>query len=250
MGLGFETVQILLHGGVVDAQELVGRGHHVDTIRLALGTFPVHELVHRLMGGRTPEDGAHHQEQRPAQGGETPFGYTAAADFHLAGLVRRSVNARKGHQSLLRVEVAHIADLRHELGAEGGPNAEHPHHNRALRQRRRQRLHFVSEHSQGGGSGPELGYRLIYQELGGSGLRHDAEMPTGGGVDVQRLVLAEVVAVLLTPLLIPGCKCLFRQPADALTVPKGGNKVYPFLAAVRPNRAGKQTVCVRERGVK
>lgn len=84
MGLGFETVQILLHGGVVDAQELVGRGHYVDTIRLALGTFPVHELVHRLMGGRTPEDGAHHQEQRPAQGGGTPFGYTAAVDFHLA----------------------------------------------------------------------------------------------------------------------------------------------------------------------
>ena len=237
MGLGFETVQILLHGGVVDAQELVGRGHYVDTIRLALGTFPVHELVHRLMGGRTPEDGAHHQEQRPAQGGGTPFGYTAAADFHLAGLVRRSVNARKGHQSLLRVEVAHIADLRHELGAEGGPNAEHPHHNRALRQRRRQRLHFVSEHSQGGGSGPELGYRLIYQELGGSGLRHDAEMPTGGGVDVQRLVLAEVVAVLPAPTQVFACESPFGFLADAAAMPEFSHKIHPLFTPIPTDRA-------------
>lgn len=59
---------MLLHGGVVDAQELVGGGHHVDAIGLTLGAFLVHELVHRLIGRRTPENGAHHQEQRPAQG--------------------------------------------------------------------------------------------------------------------------------------------------------------------------------------
>ena len=118
-----------LHGGVVDAQELVGGGHHVDAVRLALGAFPIHELVHRLIGGRTPEDGAHHQEQRPAQGRRTPFGNASAAYFHLAGLVRRSVNARKSHQRLLGVKAAHIADLRHKLWAEGRANAEHSHHN-------------------------------------------------------------------------------------------------------------------------
>ena len=47
--LGFETVQVLLHGGIVDAQEFVGGGHHVDAIGLALGAFPVHELIHRLI---------------------------------------------------------------------------------------------------------------------------------------------------------------------------------------------------------
>ena len=39
---------MLLHGGVVDAQELVGGGHHVDAVRLTLGTFLIHELVHRI----------------------------------------------------------------------------------------------------------------------------------------------------------------------------------------------------------
>ena len=48
--LSVETVQILLHGGIVDAQELVGGGHHVDAIRLAFGALPVHELVHWLIG--------------------------------------------------------------------------------------------------------------------------------------------------------------------------------------------------------
>ena len=62
--LGFETVQMLLHGGVVDSQELVGRGYHVDAIGLALSALPVHELVHRLIGRRSLEDHAHHQEVR------------------------------------------------------------------------------------------------------------------------------------------------------------------------------------------
>lgn len=43
---------MLLHGGVVNAQELVGGGHHVDAIRLTLGTFPVHELVRRGINTR------------------------------------------------------------------------------------------------------------------------------------------------------------------------------------------------------
>ncbi len=93
---------MLLHGGVVDAQELVGRGYHVDAIGLALSALPVHELVHRLIGRRSLEDHAHHQEQRPAQGGRTALGDAATAYFHLAGLVRRGVNARKSHQRFLR----------------------------------------------------------------------------------------------------------------------------------------------------
>ena len=65
MGLGFETVQILLHGGVVDAQELVGRGHYVDTIRLALGTFPVHELVDRFIQRCGLQIDAHNKKECP-----------------------------------------------------------------------------------------------------------------------------------------------------------------------------------------
>ncbi len=85
----------MFHSGIVDAQELVGGSQHVDTVRLALGTFLVHELIHRLLSRRTPEDGIHHQIQRPAQSSGATFGDAVAAYLHLARLVRRaSISAK------------------------------------------------------------------------------------------------------------------------------------------------------------
>lgn len=80
----------MFHSGIVDAQELVGGSQHVDTVRLALGTFLVHELIHRLLSRRTPKDGIHHQKQRPAQSSGATFGDAVAACFHLARLVWRA----------------------------------------------------------------------------------------------------------------------------------------------------------------
>ena len=67
----------------------------------------------------------------------------------------------------------------------------------------------ISERSQCSGYSPELEHRLLYQELGRIGLRYDTEVSTGGGVYVQRFILAEVVAVLPAPPLVLGCKSLF-----------------------------------------
>ena len=44
-----ECLKALFHTGIVDAQELVLRGCHVDKIRLALAAFLIEELVHRLI---------------------------------------------------------------------------------------------------------------------------------------------------------------------------------------------------------
>ena len=44
-----ECLKAFFHTGVVNAQELVLRGCHVDKIRLALAAFLVEELVHRLI---------------------------------------------------------------------------------------------------------------------------------------------------------------------------------------------------------
>lgn len=60
---GFETIQILLHRGVINAQEFVGGSHYVDAIGFALGAFLVHELVHRFIGRRTLKNHAHHKKQ-------------------------------------------------------------------------------------------------------------------------------------------------------------------------------------------
>ena len=47
-----ECLKTLFHAGVVDAQELVLSGGHIDKVRLALGAFFIEELVHRLIRGR------------------------------------------------------------------------------------------------------------------------------------------------------------------------------------------------------
>ena len=44
-----ECLKTLFHAGVVDAQELVLSGGHIDKVRLALGAFFIEELVHRLI---------------------------------------------------------------------------------------------------------------------------------------------------------------------------------------------------------
>ena len=60
----------------------------------------------------------------------------------------------------------------------------------------------ISERSQCSGYSPELEHRLLYQELGRIGLGHNTEMSTGGGITVQRLILAEVVTVFVGTLLV------------------------------------------------
>ena len=50
--LCIECLKALFHTGVIDAQELVLCGSHVDKIRLALAAFLIEELVHRLVRRR------------------------------------------------------------------------------------------------------------------------------------------------------------------------------------------------------
>ena len=64
----FQRLQIGFHSGVVDPQELVCRSHHVDAVGLALGTFPVHELVDWFIQRCVLQVDAHDEEQRPTQG--------------------------------------------------------------------------------------------------------------------------------------------------------------------------------------
>lgn len=46
----FQRLQIGFHSGVVDPQEFVGGGHHVDAVGLAFGAFLVHELTGSARG--------------------------------------------------------------------------------------------------------------------------------------------------------------------------------------------------------
>lgn len=63
----FQGGQILLHAGVIDAQELVGASCHVNQVGLTLGAFLVHELVHRIILGLGLDETVHYQEQGLSQ---------------------------------------------------------------------------------------------------------------------------------------------------------------------------------------
>ena len=77
----FQGIQVGFHRSVVDTQELICGGHHVDTVGLAFGAFLVHELVDRLIHWSALQEDAHHQKKCPAQGGRSPLGNAAAADI-------------------------------------------------------------------------------------------------------------------------------------------------------------------------
>ena len=44
-----KCLKALFHTSIVDAQELVLSGGHIDKVRLALGAFLIEKLVHRLI---------------------------------------------------------------------------------------------------------------------------------------------------------------------------------------------------------
>ena len=56
-----------------------------------------------------------------------PLPLTSAQKKRIAGLVRRNVDARKRDECAFGAKSPHIADLRHELWAEGGTYTEHLH---------------------------------------------------------------------------------------------------------------------------
>ena len=54
--LCLERGKVFLYPAIVNAQEFIGASCHVDIIRLSLGTFPVHEQVHRVIRFGFDED--------------------------------------------------------------------------------------------------------------------------------------------------------------------------------------------------
>lgn len=59
--------QIFFYPAVVNAQELISSGGHVNQVGLALSALFVHELVHGAILGLGLYETVHHQEQGPAQ---------------------------------------------------------------------------------------------------------------------------------------------------------------------------------------
>ena len=55
----FQRIQVGFHRSVVDTQELICGGHHVDTVGFAFRAFLVHELVNWLIHWSALQEDAH-----------------------------------------------------------------------------------------------------------------------------------------------------------------------------------------------
>ena len=138
----FQSGEMVPDLGVVTPQELVGSSGYVDVIGFALGSFLSQKLVDGFILWRQSEIDAHDIEQCFAEIWRATFGGFVAAAVFLAGLVWHRINSGEGHEGLLASEARDIANLRHELRPEGFAYGVHLHHNRILRQLRRQFVHL------------------------------------------------------------------------------------------------------------
>jgi len=179
-----ECLKTLFHAGVVDAQELVLSGGHIDKVRLALGAFFIEELVHRLIRGRPFQVCTDDLVQRFPQMWRASLGRRDALGAVLAGLVYGRINAGKSNDGTAAWETAHIADLRHELGSGRFTDAVHGPHGIVLRQLLCKARHLGAQCGQ---------RRLACEQLLGSGrneqlcvviLRQRGEMAAASGVEV------------------------------------------------------------------
>lgn len=64
-------------------------------------------------------------------------------------------------------------------------------------------------------------------------------MAATAGIEIQRFLCAEMVALSLAPLLVTLGERLLADAANAVAVPEGHDKIHPFLVAVRTLRAGE-----------
>lgn len=94
--------KIFLYASVINAEELVGSGSHVDVIRLALCPFLIHESINGIVSRRTLNKPVHNLEEGLAQiGGTFLCGGHTFADT-LPGIVLSGVNTAKGCQGSVK----------------------------------------------------------------------------------------------------------------------------------------------------
>ena len=114
---------------IVDAEELVGSSCHVNQIRLSLGSFLIHETVHRVILGHGFQQAVHDQEECFAQFWRPTFGSPCALCLIGSRLVSTRINPCKSSNRVSVGEPGHIPNFRHELRAEGISHTAHSHDN-------------------------------------------------------------------------------------------------------------------------
>lgn len=160
----------------------------------------------------------------------------------LARIVHTRIDTREAYNGTAAWKTAHIADLSHKLRGSGFANTVHGAHSIVLWELHGKPCHLGPQCGQRHLARQKLLRRSGNEQLGVVILRQRGEMTAASSVEIQCFLCAEMVALALAPFLITLGECFLADAADAVTVPEGHDKVYPFLVAVRTLRAGEQFV--------
>ena len=143
--IGICRIHYSFYSGVVDAQKLVSRSHHVDFVGLSFRTLFVHETVDRFILWLVLQNDCHNQKECPAQNSRTNFTDSLVVSHNLARVIRLRLDSRKGNERFLGGKAADITNLSHQLRAERRANAVHFHHGIKFRKLLRKAKHFLLE---------------------------------------------------------------------------------------------------------
>ena len=133
----------------------------------------------------------------------------------LARIVHTRIDTREAYNGTAAWKTAHIADLSHKLRGSGFANTVHGAHSIVLWELHGKPCHLGPQCGQRHLARRKLLRRSGNEQLGVVILRQRGEMTAASSVEIQ---------------------CFLADAADAVTVPEGHDKVYPFLVAVRTLR--------------
>ena len=158
--------QICIYLSIVDSQELVGSGSHVDVIGLTLCTLLVHEGIDRVIYRRTLDKAVHDLKERFSQMRRAFLRCRVALAFVISGFIRTGIYAGKGRQSAPVLKASNIPDLSNELRPQRGADAVHRHDNRILWELRGHLVHLDPKRFHCLRDDIKHGYCLTDQQLG------------------------------------------------------------------------------------
>ena len=164
----------------------------------------------------------------------------------LAGLVHCRINAGEAYNGAAAGEAAHIPNLCYQLRGSPLTHAVQGPDSIVFGKLSGQAIHLSPQNGQrslgrgqflGGGGDQQLGIAVSGQ---GGDIAHAVH------VQLRRFPLAEMVALSLAPFAVAFSKSHLTGQIDALTVPKGHDKIHPLLAAIGTVRTGEQFVHTRK----
>ncbi len=199
--LRVESLKAFFHAGIVDAQELVLCSGHVNEIRLALSAFLIEKLVHWLVLWSFSQICTDNLVQRFPQVRRAALGCWSAFCVMFARLVYGRINTGEAHDRTAAGKTAYIADLSHELRGRCLANTVHGTHSIVLRQLLCKPRHLGAQSRQCHLTRKKLLCRCGNEQSCVVILRQRSEMAATAGIEIQRFLCAEMVALALAPLL-------------------------------------------------